>query len=56
MVLDVHPAARPTLANPDTPLFVTEGIKKGDCLVSHGCCVVALLGVVELAGNQRARR
>ena len=45
MVLDVHPLARAALADPDTPLFVTEGIKKGDCLVSHGCCAVALLGV-----------
>ena len=51
MVLDVHPAARAALANPDTPLFVTEGIKKGDCLVSRGCCAVALLGVWNWRGT-----
>ena len=51
MVLDVHPAARAALANPDTPPFVTEGIKKGDCLVSHGCCAVALLGVWNWRGT-----
>ena len=51
MVLDVHPAARAALANPETPLFVTEGIKKGDCLVSHGCCAVALLGVWNWRGT-----
>ncbi len=51
MVLDVHPAARAALANPDTPLLVTEGIKKGDCLVSHGCCAVAILGVWNWRGT-----
>ena len=51
MVLDVHPAARAALADPDTPLFVTEGIKKGDCLVSHGYCAVALLGVWNWRGT-----
>ncbi len=51
MVLDVHPAARAALANPETPLFVTEGIKKGDCLVSHGSCAVALLGVWNWRGT-----
>ena len=30
---------------------MTEGIKKGDCLVSHGCCVVALLGVWNWRGT-----
>lgn len=45
MVLDVHPAARVKLGDPKTPLFVTEGIKKGDALVSHGLTAVALIGV-----------
>ena len=51
MVLDVHPAARAALADPGTPLFVTEGIKKGDCLVSHGCCAAAILGVWNWRGT-----
>ncbi|MDQ3184028.1 MAG: DUF3854 domain-containing protein [Actinomycetota bacterium] len=45
MVLDVHPFAREMLGNPTMPLFITEGIKKGDSLVSRGLCAVALLGV-----------
>lgn len=43
--LDVHPAARPLLADKSLPLWVTEGVKKGDALVSRGLCAVALLGV-----------
>jgi hypothetical protein len=45
LVLDVHPFARERLGNPSVPLFITEGIKKGDALVSRGLCAVALLGV-----------
>ena len=45
MVLDVHPFAQEMLGNPSIPLFITEGIKKGDSLVSSGLCAVALLGV-----------
>jgi hypothetical protein len=45
MVLDVHPFAREMLGNPSVPLFITEGIKKGDALVSRGQCTVTLLGV-----------
>ena len=45
MVLDVHPFAREMLGNPAVPLFITEGIKKGDALVSRGLCAGALLGV-----------
>jgi Domain of unknown function (DUF3854) len=45
MVLDVHPFARKRLSDPTVPLFITEGIKKGDALVSRGLCAVALLGV-----------
>src|SRR5215204_2164889 len=36
MALDVHPAARDLLGNPAIPLFITEGVKKGDALVSRG--------------------
>src|SRR5215213_3580674 len=45
MVLDVHPFAREMFGNPTMPLFITEGIKKGDALVSCDRCAVALLGV-----------
>jgi hypothetical protein len=51
MVLDVHPFVREMLGNPSMPLFVTEGIKKGDALVSQDLCTVALLGVWNWRGR-----
>jgi hypothetical protein len=51
MVLDVHPSAREMLGNPSVPLFITEGIKKGDALVSRGLCTVTLLGVWSWRGR-----
>ena len=36
MVIDVPPAARPRHADPLVPLFITEGIRKADALVSYG--------------------
>jgi len=44
--LDVHPSVQPLLGDPATPLWVTEGIRKGDSLVSHGACAIALMGGV----------
>lgn len=44
-VLDVHPRNRDRVADPTVPLWITEGVKKGDCLTSHGQCVVTLSGV-----------
>jgi Domain of unknown function (DUF3854) len=51
MRLDVHPLARPMIGDPHVPLFITEGIKKGDALVSQGLCAVALLGVWNFRGT-----
>jgi hypothetical protein len=51
MVLDVPPAARPMLADPSVPLFITEGARKADSAVSHGLCCVALLGVWNFRGT-----
>jgi hypothetical protein len=51
MVLDVHPFAREWLGNPAVPLFVTEGIKKADALVSHERCAITLLGVWSWRGR-----
>jgi hypothetical protein len=51
MVLDVHPFAREMLRDPSVPLLITEGIKKGDALVSRGLCAVALLGVWNWRGR-----
>ncbi len=51
MALDCHPSIRHQLQDPNIPLWITEGIKKGDCLVSHGCCAIALLGVWNWRGS-----
>ncbi|HEX7312315.1 MAG TPA: DUF3854 domain-containing protein [Pyrinomonadaceae bacterium] len=51
MALDVPPAARPLLANPSLPLFITEGARKADAAVSRGLCCVALLGVWNFRGR-----
>ena len=45
MRLDVHPRCAPLLQDPAIPLWVTEGVKKADALVSHALCAVTLLGV-----------
>lgn len=39
------------LGDPAIPLWVTEGIKKGDALASHGACVIALSGVDNWRGT-----
>ncbi len=51
MALDVHPFAQEKLGDPSVPLFVTEGVKKGDCLASHDLCAVALVGVWNWRGT-----
>lgn len=44
-VLDVHPRNRDRVVDPSEPLWITEGVKKGDALTSAGACVVTLTGV-----------
>ncbi len=44
-ILDVHPFMHDKARDPSTPLWITEGIKKGDSLTSRGCCAVAIVGV-----------
>lgn len=51
MALDVHPRSRKEVGDPSVPLFVTEGLKKGDALVSRGVCAIALLGVWNWRGK-----
>jgi Domain of unknown function (DUF3854) len=51
MVLDVHPFVRAKLSKPKEPLFITEGVKKGDALVSHDLCAIALIGVWNWRGT-----
>lgn len=43
--LDVHPDNHESIKDVSVDLWITEGIKKGDCLTSLGLCVVSLGGV-----------
>lgn len=46
LILDTHPSVQPLLGDPTVPLWITEGIKKGDALASQGACAIALVGGV----------
>ena len=62
MLLDIHPRlSRPRdcgkvalIADPAVPLFITEGILKGDAAISIGLCCLALLGVWNWRGSNNA--
>lgn len=43
--LDVPPPVADAVRDPSSPLWITEGIKKGDCLASLGKAVITLTGV-----------
>ena len=45
LTIDVPPSAQPLLSDAATRLWIVEGEKKADALVSRGECAVALLGV-----------
>lgn len=51
MDLDVPPSCRHLLADPRTPLFVTEAIRKADSAASKDLCCVGLLGVWNWRGT-----
>ena len=51
MALDVHPSAAYQLGNPKIDLWITEGVKKGDALISKGLMAIALLGVWNWRGT-----
>ena len=62
MLLDAHPRLTrrrdgtkvPLIGDPSVPLFITEGIPKGDAAVSIGLCCCALLGVWNWRGSNEA--
>jgi len=54
MVLDVHPSVRGQLADSHIPLYVTEGVKKGDALVSGAAVAIALLEVWNWRGTNES--
>jgi Domain of unknown function (DUF3854) len=43
--LDIPPGVAAVLADPNIPLWITEGCKKADCGALSGLCIVALSGV-----------
>jgi hypothetical protein len=45
IVLDCHPSNAARLGDPQMPLWITEGVRKGDSGASRGLVVVALQGV-----------
>jgi len=51
MRVDCPPVCQPMLANPQIPLWITEGQKKADALASLGLCAIALLGVWNWRGK-----
>lgn len=52
--LDIPPGVGPMLADPATPLWITEGSKKADCAAARGLCCAALLGVWSWRGTNTA--
>ena len=54
MLLDIHPRSRPHIGNPSIPLWIAEGIRKADSLLSAGAgCVIGLLGVWNWRGTNK---
>ena len=50
--LDIHPRVRENLGSPDYPLFITEGSKKVDALISAGArAVIGVHGVFSFRGR-----
>ncbi len=44
-IIDVHPRNMRALADTSVPLWITEGVKKGDAMTTHGLCAISLAGV-----------
>ena len=51
--LDCPPGCRKAIANPQVPLWITEGSKKADALASHKACAISLAGVWGFKGKNR---
>jgi putative DNA primase/helicase len=51
--LDAHPRVQPHLKDVSVPLWITEGVKKADSLISAGECAIALIGVWNFKGKSR---
>ncbi len=53
MALDVPPGVHHLLGDPNTPLWLTEGVRKADSAVSRGLCCIDLLGVWNWRGTNQ---
>ena len=49
--IDCPPSCCAQFGDPSTPLWITEGVKKGDALASQGLCAMALIGVWGFKGK-----
>jgi predicted P-loop ATPase len=52
--IDCHPRCHDLIRDAGTFLWLTEGIPKGDALVTHGACALAFLGVQSWRGAEWA--
>jgi len=50
---DIHPSQQPRLEDTTVPLWVTEGIKKGDAAATVGLCCISLVGVWNWLQNKK---
>ena len=51
VAIDVHPMVRDRVKDVKQPIFITEGIKKGDSLISKGLCALSLISVTTVRGR-----
>lgn len=49
--LDCPPVCLAQIKDPNSPLWITEGVKKADALASRGLCAVSLYGVFGFKGK-----
>ncbi len=50
---DINPIQYPRLKDTSAPLFITEGIKKGDAAATAGLCCISLVGVWNWMQNKK---
>lgn len=51
--IDCPSRCQPSVGDPSSPLWVTEGAKKEDALASKGLCAIGLMGVFGFKGRNR---
>lgn len=51
MGLDIHPSIRHQLGDPSIPLWITEGSRKVDSVISQGRCCIGVFGVWNWRGT-----